>query len=85
MTKEPTTFLTVRITRSLRHQIREAAGKHDQEMAPWVVNAIVSYLKFVEPSLPRPNPRPTKQSIEEARKARRNDSTQPVTEPPSKP
>ncbi len=82
--KEPTTFLTIRVTRSLRHQIREAAGKHDQEMAPWVVNAITSYLKFVEPSLPRPNPRPTKKSIEEARKARRSDSAQEATEQPSK-
>jgi hypothetical protein len=82
MTKEPTTFLTIRITRELRHQIREAASKHDQEMAPWVVNAIESYLKFVEPSLPRPNPRPTKKFIEEARKARKIDSSsQPIDKP----
>lgn len=44
------------ITKDLRHRIREAASKHDQEMSPWVVNAIESYLKFVEPGLPRPNP-----------------------------
>ena len=55
--KEPKTMFTMGLTKSLRHQIREAAAKHDQEMAPWVVNAIESYLKFVEPSLPRPNPR----------------------------
>ena len=48
---------SIYITRELRHKIRECAAKHDQEMSPWIVNAIESYLKFVEPSLPRPNAR----------------------------
>lgn len=75
MKKDNYTPFSIYITQDLRHRIREAAAKHDSEMSKWVVNAIESYLKFVEPSLPRPNPRPTKKSIEEARKVRRNDST----------
>lgn len=82
---EPKTMFTIYISQNLRHRMREAAAKHDQEMSPWVVNAIESYLKFVEPSLPRPNPRPTQKTIEEARKARREKSVKPSTETPSKP
>lgn len=55
--KDHLTPFSIYISKDLRHRIREAAAKHDQEMAPWVVNAIESYMKFVEPSLPRPNPR----------------------------
>jgi hypothetical protein len=84
MRKDQFTPFSIYITKELRHQIREAAAKHDQEMAPWVVNAIESYLKFVEPTLPRPNPRPTKKSIFEARKARKNDSVEFMIEQPSK-
>lgn len=51
------TPFTMYMSKELRHRIREAAAKHDQEMSPWVINAIESYLKFVESSLPRPNPR----------------------------
>lgn len=76
--REPGTMFTIYITRELRHRIREAAAKHDSEMSKWVVNAIESYLKFVEPSLPRPNPRPSKKSIEEARKARKAESSEPT-------
>lgn len=55
--RDQCTPFSLYITKELRHKIREAAAKHDQEMSPWVINAIESYLKFVEPSLPRPNPR----------------------------
>lgn len=81
MKKADYTPFSIYITQDLRHRIREAAAKHDSEMSKWVVNAIESYLKFVEPSLPRPNPRPSKKSIEEARKARRNDSAQAAEAP----
>jgi hypothetical protein len=80
MRKDAFTPFSIYITKELRHKIREAAAKHDQEMAPWVVNCIESYLKFVEPSLPRPNPRPTKKSIEEARKAKRQEALQAAKE-----
>ncbi len=75
---EPKTMFTIYITQNLRHRIREAAAKHDSEMSKWTVNAIESYLKFVEPSLPRPNPRPSKRSVEEARKARRSEANEPA-------
>ena len=68
MRKDSFTPFSIYITKELRHKIREAAAKHDQEMAPWVVNAIESYLKFVEPSLPRPNPRATKKTVTEPKK-----------------
>lgn len=68
MRKDNFTPFSIYITKELRHKIREASAKHDMEMSPWVINCIESYLKFVEPSLPRPNPRINKRPLKRALK-----------------
>jgi hypothetical protein len=72
--KDTHTMFTIYISKALRHQIREASAKHDQEMSEWARNAIESYLKFVEPSLPRPSPALRKKPVKEATNEQINDS-----------